>query len=125
MPTLHKCAFVSYLLVPLLKAPAEVSSFLYSPDIDSQSICTAEVCQYALNSWYTHLQEAAPTEGLLDFFTQCASAETALCRMDELQRNMRHWLGKPDVQALMLLWLKKHVRLPFIVLYYSDIHLVA
>jgi hypothetical protein len=109
----------------LLKAPADVSSFLYGPDIDSQNICTAEVSQYALNSWYDHLQEAAPTQGLLDFFTQCASAETALDRMDKLNRNMRHWLGKPDVQALMLLWLKKHVRLPFIVLYYCDIHLVA
>ena len=125
MPTLHKCAFVSYLLVPVLKAPVEVSSLLVSPDIDFQNICPAEVCQYALNSWYTHLQEAAPTPGLLDFFTQCASAEIMLVRMDKLQNNMCHWLGKPDVQALMLLWLKKHVRLPLIVLYSSDIHLVA
>lgn len=79
-----------------------------TPGTDVEGTGRTEVCQYALNSWYTHLQEAAPTPGLLDFFTQYASAETALDRMDELQRNMRHWLGKPDVQALMLLWLKKH-----------------
>lgn len=64
--------------------------------------------QYALNFWYHHLQNAAPTQELLNFLNKCASEEAALDYTDKLKRNMRHWLGKLNVQALILSWLKKN-----------------
>ena len=65
--------------------------------------------QYGIASWYHHLQEAAPTEELLDSLTKLASDETAIDGMDELKRNMRHWLCRADVLAVILSWLKIHV----------------
>ena len=62
--------------------------------------------------WYDHVQDAAPTQELLNLLTECARDEAVLDYLDESKRNMRHRLGKPNVQALILSWLKKNVKMP-------------